>query len=408
MLLNLLSNAVKFSPAGATIQTQAEDMGDFVRFSVTDEGPGIDASLRARLFEPFIQGESPMVKKHQGTGLGLAITKRLVERHGGSIEVHSTPGHGATFSFTLPADAMQGAMAVEIVPRSAAEKLVPGELNRLLAPGERPARVLVIDDDPRVASLLGAALEPAGYSVLSATSGQAGIEAVSKNPPDAIVLDLTMPEMSGFDVLAALRLGHVTPAIPVIVLTAADLTEAQRAELKRDAVALASKGDLSQPALVALLERVIVSTDDGVPRAAGTGPLVLVVDDNDLNRTLACSLLERHGYRVLEADSGDAGVTAARQARPALVLLDLAMPGKNGFVTLAELRADASTAKIPVVALTALAMRGDEAEVRAAGFDAYLTKPIQQAEFVRTIAELVHRGRADLSQAPPAAKSPSA
>ncbi len=238
-------------------------------------------------------------------------------------------------------------MPVEIVPRSVAEKLVPRELDRLLGPSEAGARVLVIDDDPRVASLLGAALEPAGYTVLSATSGQAGIEAATKAAPDAIVLELTMPEMSGFDVLATLRLGHIAPAIPVIVLTAADLTEAQRAELKRDAAALANKGDLSQPALPALLERVIVRADDSAARATGTGPLVLVVDDDDLNRILACSLLERHGYRVLEADNGDAGVTAARQAGPALVLLDLAMPGKNGFVTLAELRGHASTAKIP-------------------------------------------------------------
>jgi CheY-like chemotaxis protein len=243
----------------------------------------------------------------------------------------------------------------------------------------------VIDDDPRVGELLSAALEPAGFEVSVATNAADGLALAGDSPPSAIVLDLLMPEMSGYDVLTALRAQPGTRNVPIVILTAANLSDAQREELRREATALADKGDLSQRALVALLERITRRAS----ASNGGGPVVLVVDDNDMNRALARSLLERSGYRVAEAHSGDAAVSAARHELPALVLMDLAMPGKNGYEAFAELRSDPSTAHIPVVALTAMAMRADEAKVKAAGFDAYLTKPVQPALFEATLNQLL-------------------
>jgi len=117
-----------------------------------------------------------------------------------------------------------------------------------------------------------------------------------------------------------------------------------------------------------------------------------VVDDHDLNRELIRTMLERKGYRVLQADSGEQGTEVARRERPSLILLDLAMPGKDGFATARELKGDPELGTTPLVAVTALAMRGDEARAREAGFDAYVTKPVDRHALVETIERLLKRG----------------
>ncbi len=392
ILLNLLSNAVKFSPDGGVIEIRVIDVGQFVRFSVRDQGPGIPPELEARLFEPFVQGEDPMVKRHHGTGLGLAICKRLVEQHDGTIEVLTTPGHGSTFTFTIPAEA-RPAPRIDFVPHG----LDAAEVRQrvaTLAPsnGGAAPTVLVIDDDARVGTLLRSALEPAGYTVLTAASGRTGLAAIRRQIPSVAIIDLVMPEMSGFEVIAALRAAPATASLPILVLTAERLSEAERAQLRKDALALIEKGDLTRDALVAVLEQATGRTPaGGSPVAHPAAPLVLVVDDNDLNRTLARRLLQGLGYRVVEAEDGVTGVAVARRDRPALILMDLAMPGQDGYVTLIELRAHVETKHIPVVALTAMAMRRDEERVQQAGFDGYLTKPIDQRRFADTLSRLAPR-----------------
>ncbi len=234
VLLNLIANAVKFSPENAAVEVGFAEESGQVRFWVKDQGPGIDAETQARLFEPFFQAESPLVKKHEGTGLGLAISRKLVHAQGGRIGVTSTLGAGSTFFFTLP-----------------------------LA-SEAPAR-----------------------------------------------------------------------------------------------------------------ERPVENA--GPPVFTGGSPLVLVVDDHDLNRELAREMLERRGCRVILARDGEEGVRRARSEHPGLVLVDLAMPRKDGFAVARELRSDPATAHTPLVALTALAMRGDDERVLQAGFDGYLPKPLERA-----------------------------
>ncbi|MCC6997787.1 MAG: response regulator [Deltaproteobacteria bacterium] len=392
ILLNLLSNAVKFSPDGGVIEVRVIDVGQFVRFSVRDQGPGMPPELEARLFEPFVQGEDPMVKHHHGTGLGLAICKRLVEQHDGKIEVLTTPGHGSTFTFTIPAEA-RPAPRIDFVPHGLDADQVRQRLVTL-APSQGGASptVLVIDDDPRVGTLLRSALEPAGYTVLTAASGRAGLAAIRRESPSVAIIDLLMPEMSGFEVIAELRADPATAALPILILTAERLSEVERTRLRRDALTLIEKGDLTRDALVAVLEQATGRTPaGGTPVAHPAAPLILVVDDNDMNRTLARRLLQGLGYRVVEAEDGVTGVAVARRERPALVLMDLAMPGQDGYVTLIELRAHVETKPIPVVALTAMAMRRDEERVQQAGFDGYLTKPIDQRLFAETLSRLAPR-----------------
>ncbi len=474
ILLNLMSNALKFSPEGGAVTVGTEETNSFiVLFYVRDSGPGVDESLRTRLFQPFVQGESPLVKSFQGTGLGLAICRRLVEQHGGTIEVVSPKGEGATFRFTVPKvegvvgianpaaplvlvveddrnssrglrelletagysvkHVESGNDATEMVSRLKPAVLVlnpatdqrdglrilddlkrhettrnvpvivtaaprasdfvpkPIEAQRFLheikqlapPPGKR---VLVIDDDVRVGSLLSGLLEPAGYAVTYHDRGKAGIDSAQANPPDVIIVDLLMPEMSGFEVVDALREDARTGNIPVLVLTAADTSEADRSRMKQHVRAIAQKGSITREDLLAAIDRV---TGRAVKSTLPATKTVLVIDDHDLNRELARSLLEHLGYRVLLAEDGDAGIAMAKEHQPALVFMDLAMPKKDGFTAARELKNNPTTKAIPIVALTAMAMRGDEERAFQAGMDDYLTKPIDRKALEKVLQRFV-------------------
>jgi len=506
ILLNVLSNAVKFSPDGSSVEIIAVDDGRFVRFDVTDHGPGIEEKVLARLFQPFVQGESPLTKKHQGTGLGLAISKRLVEQHDGTIEVDTKPGRGATFSFRIPAGAAPAppepspevaAMAaktegrplvlvVEDDPASAhllsahlgnggfdvvaadrveralelaverrpsvilldiiidgaeagfrllaelkkrdetraipvvittvladrARGMALGAVDYLVKPidapallrrleelvgrraQDRPASVLVIDDDAAIRTLLTQHLEPAGYRVHTSERGRDGLEAALRHRPDAFIVDLLLPDLTGFDVIDALRADERTKRSPIIVFTAADLKDDERRRLKDRVLAIAEKGEMTPGAIVDALRRAL----DGVATAqlAERSPCVLVVDDHEPNRRLAQSMIERLGYRVVLAEDGAQGIELARRESPRLIFMDLAMPNMDGFEAARRLRAAPETSGVPLVALTALAMRGDEERALAAGFDAYISKPIERRALDAAVAKYI-KGREGLS-----------
>jgi CheY-like chemotaxis protein len=446
--------------------------GEHVRFSVRDHGPGIDDALRARLFQPFVQGESPLVKRHQGTGLGLAICRRLVEMHGGNLAVDSRPGEGATFHFTLPVAGgptarnahkvvflvdegsaatrelsgwleaegyrvvgiASGADAWELAARTRPAAIVldpsienhdafqlldelkrrkatcsipvvvsssPAAVEFLPKPFERgsllaavadtaapgldgaPPLVLSIDDDPQVSTVLRAILEPAGYRLIAAERATEGIRLAQSERPAVILVDLTMPEMTGLEVVDALALDERTREVPVVVLTAAELGGADRQRVASGVRDVVEKGSATRAQLLDAIRRATAG------KGSVTGSVVLI-DDNELNRELARALLERRGWRVLLADSGERGVAMVRSERPALVVCDLAMPGMDGFSVARTLKAEPGTAGIPLLAVTALAMRGDEQRAYAAGFDAYLTKPIDRRALDAVLAALPH------------------
>ena len=472
VVLNLLSNAVKFSPDGGAIDVRVTDDGDHVLFEVTDRGPGIPAELAAQLFQPFVQGEGALVKKHQGTGLGLAISKKLVELHGGEIELDSRVGHGTTFRVRVPAAgaraATPGADAVatvllvvatpanhghrarleaagyrvETAPSDAdlaeaahaagatlividvheatadapailerasrlaahlpvvllggdADLLVPKPLEpgvlralgrRLLEGVGAPRRVLVIDDDPRVAELVAAALGD-GYAVEGAATAADGLARAATGAFDLHVVDLTLPDGRGDDVLEQLAAGETTRGTPRIVLTAAQLDAAHRDRLRRHAQAVAPKGAVTPEELLGVVDRLVRGEPAAAP--ADGRRTILVVDDHDMNRDLARSILERRGYRIVEARDGAEALALAEREPPSLILMDLAMPGIDGFTATRRLKEHPALGRIPVVALSAMAMRADEERARAAGVDAFLTKPVDRVALERTVDRLV-------------------
>jgi signal transduction histidine kinase/CheY-like chemotaxis protein len=472
VLLNLLSNAIKFSPDGASVDVRVSDADGDVLVEVVDRGPGIPAETAARLFQPFVQGEGALIKKHQGTGLGLAISKKLVELHGGRIELTSKVGEGSTFSVYVPAAGRRtratppsdastvllvvdnpehghrarleaagyrvagvdlgedlgaaatkaGAAAVVvdladvqgdtsgvlaranelsatlpvILLSQEAEVLVPKPIDaaplralcrRLTGAGGRP-RVLVIDDDPRVPELVSAALGR-DYRVEGVGTATDGLARARAERFDLHVVDLSLPDGSGFDVLEQLAADAATSPTPRIVLTAAKLEPAQLEQLRRHADAVAPKGAVTPEELLGVVDRLVRAPLLEVAADAPHRPAILVVDDHDMNRDLARSILERLGYAVLQARDGAEAVAIADRERPNLILMDLAMPGTDGFTATRQLKAHPQLRRIPVVALTAMAMQSDEDRARAAGVDAFLTKPLDRVALERTVAQML-------------------
>jgi signal transduction histidine kinase/DNA-binding response OmpR family regulator/putative methionine-R-sulfoxide reductase with GAF domain len=361
VLTNLLSNAVKFSPEGGQVRVSARlgragpEAGETVEISVKDEGRGISAEDIPRLFEKFRQLDSTTVREVEGTGLGLAICRGLVEEHGGRISVASAPGAGATFVVSLP---------------SAAE---PSRTPPPAAGAPAGPTVLVVDDEPELRSVLRSHLERNGYRVLEAGRALEALEIARAEHPDLITMDVGLPDLDGLEAIRLLRQWEDTREIPVVVITGSPGQEINKAELRH----LARPFDESR-----LLERVREAL---ASRSPSSEPTILVVDDETDVREMLADTLTEAGFRVMTAADGAAALQALRATLPDLVLLDLMMPGMDGYEALRALRGAPETRDLPVVILTGVDSASERERAMAAGATVYLRKPVLAKELVQTI-----------------------
>ena len=336
-LLNLTGNASKFTEAG-TVTLRARRDGDHVVFEVADTGIGIAPEHMDRLFQPFSQAESSTARRFGGTGLGLVISRRFCEMLGGGVTVQSEPGVGSTFTVRLPAHFEEHAPAP---PAPAAAPPVPAGV----AARANGSAVLVIENDATVRQLLEGVLTEEGYRVVTATGDADTVELARRLHPDAITLDLALPSLAGWNLLAALKADSELSDTPVIVLLVVD---------EAAGVPLGATDYLTKPVqrdrLVGLLRKHCQD---------GTAPVLVVEDDND-TREMLQRMLEREGFTVTEAADGRAGLDRVAEQRPSLILLDLLMPQMNGFEFLAELQTRPDWRSIPVVVVTAKDLTAEE------------------------------------------------
>ncbi len=331
VLYNYLSNALKFTPEGGvvTVRVRAEP-GHQLRLEVEDNGPGITIADQARLFTEFQQLDGSVGKRHEGTGLGLALTRRLIEAQGGSVGVTSVRGEGSCFHAVLPRHRSGG--------------LRPADAG-LPAPGG--ATVLVVEDDPADQATTAAVLEAAGYRVSVATTGAQAIALARAHAFDAVTLDLLLPDMSGLDVLRAIRADAKQPDVPVVVITI--VTEhVSSGFVVTDVLAKPIDGG----ALIAALQRVGVAPE--------VGETVVVVDDDLAALELMAATLERLRCRALCFDDGERALAALATERPAAIILDLVMPRMDGFEFLSRLRASPAHRQVPVLIWTMKDLSTDE------------------------------------------------
>ena len=341
ILYNLLSNAIKYTGDGGSIRVTGWRLGAEVRIAVQDSGVGIAADDQVRAFEEFRQvGDA---SQHQsGTGLGLALTRRLVEAHGGRIELESDLGVGSTFTVVLPD-------RPAIMPVEPVEPVKPGEpvLVGAAAPGPLVSAdrvVLVIEDEASSARLLQTYLEEEGYRVRLAADGEAGLALARAIRPAAIVLDVLLPGIDGWEVLRRLKSDPDLRDVPVIMATVVDE--------RGVGLALGAVDYLVKPVdpqmLLDRLGRYTFTT-----KVKSRVINVLAIDDDEAALDVIEGTLAPLGFSVRRASSGGEGIRLARSHRPDLVICDLMMPEVDGFEVVGELREAADTASIPILILTA-------------------------------------------------------
>jgi hypothetical protein len=340
ILFNLLSNASKFTQDGTislTVRRRGADGdgdggGERVVFEVSDTGIGMDEDQVTKIFQAFTQADSSTTREYGGTGLGLTISKRFCRLMGGDLSARSARGVGTTFTVDLPA------VAADLEQETAALAAAPEALEA----GPRPTgpAVLVIDDDPGSLDVTRRALSRGGFEVITATDGISGLEMARTMRPAAITLDVLMPGMDGWAVLAALKQSPETSGIPVIMLTVMDDREM--------GLTLGATDYLTKPVdRDRLVELMGTFYGDGPPGH------VLVVEDDADTRELVRRTLEKEGWTVDEAENGRVGLERVAAAAPDLILLDLMMPEMDGFDFLEAVRERMPAERIPVVVVTA-------------------------------------------------------
>lgn len=356
IIYNLLSNAVKFTPNGGSITLNVHRVGNMLEIACTDTGIGISADDQARLFQPFVQIDSAISRLYQGTGLGLAMIKHMAELHGGSVGVESEIGKGSRFwAKILWRDVLESDL----------ESSLPKSISIASNASATTGTVLVIEDDPASAKLLAHHFEIAGLHVTSARTGEQALQWLANNRPDLITLDILLPEMDGWEVLARIKQMPNVANVPLLIVSIVDGG-------KRGFVMGASH----------VLQKPVSSTELQEALAMmGFTPAkryrVLIVDDDANTIDLISRHLKLNDYQVSIAISGAAGLAAVHAEIPDVILLDLLMPEVSGFDVVEALKGDPSTARIPIIILTSKILTEEE-RVRLNG---HVEKILEKVDF---------------------------
>ena len=377
-LLNLASNANKFTERGKVtigVRRMAEVGREWITVAVADTGIGMTPEQVSRLFQEFMQADASTTRKYGGTGLGLAISRRFCQMMGGDITVESEVGRGSTFTIRLPAEVLS-AQPVPL-PRSATAPRAP-------APAGATPVVLVVDDDPTVRDMTERFLTREGFSVVTADGGREGLRLTRELHPAAITLDVIMPDLDGWTVLAAIKGDPLLADIPVILMTIMDE--------KNRGYSLGAADYMVKPVD---RERLSVVLREIVGHG---GRRVLVVDDDDILRRGILQALEKDGWKVSEAENGRIGLERLAEALPDAIVLDLMMPEVDGFGFLEALRKRTEWHHIPVVVVTAKDLTEEDHRRLNGGVEHILqkdapTRDEMLREVSAALAGCIERGR---------------
>ena len=392
ILINLVGNAIKFTEKGEvfiTVEEEShEDAVTCLHFRIKDTGVGIPKEKQDKVFEAFSQADGSMARKYGGTGLGLTICTRLVTMMGGAIWVESEPGQGSTFHFTVRVS-VQDASALR------SEPLQPEQLRNLHA--------LIVDDNFTNRKVLTGMLTRWGMKPTAVEGGRAALQAleVAKStgrPFPLILLDGQMPEMDGFTLAERIKKDPGLVGATIMMLTSAghlgDAARCRELGISAYLVKPIRQGELLQ----GICDILNLTTQKKAPlvtrhtlREARNRARVLLAEDNAVNQTLAVRLLEKRGYIVSVASNGRDAVAALDKKDFDVVLMDVQMPEMDGFEATVAIREKerVTGVHIPIIAMTAHALKGDEERCLSVGMDAYISKPIRTNELFATIERLL-------------------
>ena len=406
ILVNLLGNAVKFTDRGevhleASIQDHAAQ-GLCLNCCVADTGPGIDASVQDHIFDAFTQADGSTTRRHGGTGLGLAIVNRLVELMGGTIQLHSEPGHGARFACRIPLQRAQ---------KPPATVLDPGLLKGI--------RVLVVDDHEVNRQILHNQVAAWGMPDESVPSAFDALEslrlaAAAGSPFRVVLLDMHMPEVDGLELAGAIRASGDIPRPWLVMLSSGGLGVGA-AEAKEHGIDYYLDKPVRQERLRTCLLALVggqstAPADVSTRQTQRRNQRILLAEDNLVNQEVAIGMLEGMGYEVDVADNGAFALESICRHAYDLVLMDCHMPEMDGFTaasTIREREQRDGRRPVPIVALTADIQKGIKDRCEAVGMDDYLSKPFKQDELEKLLTTWLP-GSGPQPVAHPAAAAPAA
>jgi signal transduction histidine kinase/DNA-binding response OmpR family regulator len=364
VLENLTINAIKFTENDGKISIQAEsiqtDERPYVQISVSDTGVGIPEDALPRIFERFYQVDATSKRKYGGMGLGLAIARTIIEAHKGTIHVESRIGRGTTFRVTLP--------AVESVSLEDQEELLIGAGDYL---------VEIVDDDPDILRLIRMYLEDEGFRTVTAETATKGMTLARELRPDAIILDVLLPDRDGFTLLEALKQDQETARIPVVILS---IIKEKLKGMKLGAADYLIK-PVGHTLLKATLHKILSQSDR--PKT------ILIVDDEEDTLHLLRDRLTEEGFQTIEANNGREAIEKAIKGNPDLILLDIMMPEITGWDVMRQLKQKEGTASIPVVVLSAASSDADRERGYGMGIKNYLTKPFEIKDLIAEIKKVI-------------------
>jgi PAS domain S-box-containing protein len=397
ILVNLLGNAVKFTERGEVVlnvlmESQASDAA-VLRFSVTDTGIGIPPEMQRLIFEAFAQADSTTTRKYGGTGLGLAISARLVEMMGGGIWVESEPGRGSTFHFTA---------------RFALPQKLATEPAEIASVDLRNLIVLVVDDNATNRRILNAMLKHWQMKPTLAGGGDEGLRIMSEHKVAGktfplVLIDSQMPDMDGFTLAEKIKQDPALAGATIMMLTSAgqrgDAARCRELGIQAYLIKPIRQSELLDAILLTLGKpsrgkRPAALVTRHTLREARRKLRVLVVEDNAVNQLLASHLLEKQGHQVVVAANGREALAKLEESSGReidLVLMDVQMPELDGLETTAIIRKKEKTTgrHVPIIAMTARAMKGDRERCLAAGMDGYVSKPVQPELLFQAIEVLI-------------------
>lgn len=408
VLINLVGNAVKFTPAGEVIvrvdRQSSQDSELTLQFTVADTGIGIPKEKHTLIFEPFMQADSSTTRHYGGTGLGLSISSRLVALMGGRVWLESSEGEGSTFRFS--------------VRLRTAEGLAPPIEN--IRSGLSGVSVLIVDDNAQVRPILAGITEEWGMRPVAVDSAIAAMQALAEaqirgDRFSLAIIDSDLPGMSGVALAEQIHQQSHFSSLALLIMAYAGQGEA--AERYRD---MGIAGYLLKPVCPKEMSAAILSGLGKVdPKVDATCDFqilhsspqlrILVAEDSAVNQVVAVNMLKKLGHSTVVAANGEEALSVLRSGAFDLVLMDVQMPIKDGLATTREIREQEkeSGAHIPIIAMTAHAMKGDNERCLAAGMDAYLTKPVNRETLRQTIATFSNRAKQATQSEPAPDQSPT-
>ncbi|WP_414518641.1 PAS domain S-box protein [Nostoc sp. PCC 9305] len=414
VLINLLSNAVKFTPERGcvTLEVRLEGAGEQgsrgaeeqrgrgaggagevnsalssssspdICFRITDTGIGIAPEEIGKLFQSFIQLDSSLNRQYSGTGLGLALVQKIITLHGGTVLVSSEVGKGSCFTVRIPYHSSDNLLRTQVTTSLPSYPLLVEN-----------AQVLIIEDSVAAADQITRYFSEMGMQSTIYPQGEGAVEEVLRVQPALIILDLQLPNLSGWEVLNQLKTNPKTKDIPTIIISVVDehskglaqgafeylVKPITRAQLQATIEKLQYPARSDSPNLIV------------VPEVFLENPLILLAEDHQPNIDTMSAYLESRGYHLILANNGQQAIDLVRVQRPDLIVMDIQMPGMDGLEAIRHIRNEPQFVHIPIIALTALAMPGDRETCLAAGANEYLTKPVKLKQLVTTIQQFLER-----------------